>query len=136
MKVYSKLIAVIATHPGAGRSICTASIAMNLAKRWRCTAVDLDTPSGSLKNLLGAARVANLGYLPLSRSGHDTETLLRVLRQSSEHYAVTRLPAETTSDALELFAAADIPIVVTQAGDSALEDLRSFFKQLDAKQFK
>ena len=136
MKIHAKLVAVIATQPGAGRSVCAASIAMNLAKRWRCTAVDLDTTSGSLRNLLGTSRVTNLDYLPLSRSGDDTETLLRVLRSSSEHYAIVRLPDDTTGNAMELFAAADIPIVVTEAGPSALESVRTFFKQLDAKQFK
>ena len=136
MNSQAKFVAVIAAQPGAGRSVCVASIAMSLARRGRCAAVDLDTASGSLRNLLGASRVANLDYLPLSRSNDDTETLLRVLRSSSENYAIARLPAGITGDALALFAAADAPIIVTEPSSSALDKVIEFFQECDSWQFE
>jgi TonB family protein len=132
----AKLVAIAAVEPGAGRSLCTASIAMSLARRWRCLAVDLDVRSGSLQKFLGTSRSPNLQYLPLSRSDDDTETLLNVMRSSPADYAVARLAAGTTDESLEIFSAADVPIIVTDAASSSLDKVVEFLQLCGAAPFE
>ena len=131
----AKFVAIAASEAGAGRSFCTASIAMSLARRWRCLVLDLDAGSGNLQKFLGISPVANLDYLPLSCSNEDTERLLNVLRSSTTDFAIARLPADTTGDTPALFAAADVPIVVTEPAWSALEKVVEFLKQCDSSGF-
>src|ERR1700740_1328953 len=94
----AKFVAIAASEPGAGRSLCTASIAVSLARRWGCLVLGLDAGFGNLPNLLGISRVANLDYLPLSCSGEhqdaDTERLSNILRSSTADFAIARLPVE------------------------------------------
>src|SRR5438552_3391333 len=55
MGTSARLVVIAAAEAGAGRSLCTASIAMSLARRWRCLAVDLDVQSGDLQKFLGTS---------------------------------------------------------------------------------
>jgi MinD-like ATPase involved in chromosome partitioning or flagellar assembly len=128
----AKFVAIAASEPGAGRSLCTASIAVSLAKHWRCLVLDLDAGSGNLQKLLGMGRPGNLDYLPLPFSNDDTERLLNVLRSATTDYAMARLPVDMKRDTAALFAAADVPVVVTQPEWAALEKVVEFLKRCDS----
>ena len=72
-----KVVAFAAAETGAGRSVCAAKIAMNLAQRSRCLIVDLDHQSRNLPSYLGVqslrlgdsvpskTSVANLEYMSM-----------------------------------------------------------------------
>jgi MinD-like ATPase involved in chromosome partitioning or flagellar assembly len=48
-----KLIALTGPETGVGRSVCAVSIAISLAQRWRCLALDLDTATRTLQTYFG-----------------------------------------------------------------------------------
>jgi MinD-like ATPase involved in chromosome partitioning or flagellar assembly len=69
-----KLIVFGGLEAGVGRSVCAATLAMSLAKRWHCLALDLDARGRNLQTYFGhqAASVGIAEFLEHPGSGLDT----------------------------------------------------------------
>ncbi|HYR89566.1 MAG TPA: P-loop NTPase [Terriglobia bacterium] len=97
----------------------------------------LDNPANSLETIQTRTRVTNLNCIGWSAAGAKPvalgplriDSLLRSIHSDPADYVFATLPAGTTDDSLELFTAADIPILVTTSTPALLEKVHEFLRR-------
>ena len=168
MKEFYKLIALASPEAGAGRSVCAASIAIGLAQRARCLALDLDAQTHNLQTYLGLpssrlgiaefleeyitslntiraeTSIANLDCMGWSTSTEESfqfgtqgiASLLQGLHACKAGYVIAALPRGMDDDTIELFSAADFPIVVTHPSPEALAKVVQFLSRCKSQRFE
>ena len=137
---------------GAGKAFCAASVAMRLARHWRCLAIELDdhgnlqgylslNPSdrkvltsvedlgSSLESLKTRTGVANIDFIGWPGAFPKIDRFLGALRSDPSDYVFATLAPGVSDDGLELFAVADVSVLVTQPGHSA-ERILEFLQRL------
>ena len=157
-----RLVAFASGKGGVGKTVCTANLAVHLAKDRNVLSVDMDLRGGNLNTSLGvrvlphsindflASKVRELGPLKTATActglqligcsynpaGNRTLTpdqrarLLQHLRADNSDYVLMDLGAGVTDDILDLFAAADIPVLVTGPESLALHNGYVFVKSI------
>jgi MinD-like ATPase involved in chromosome partitioning or flagellar assembly len=147
-----KLVVFAGMDQGARKEFCTAGVAVRLARNWRCLAIDFDSSAGvfrkylplnaidrempeflhdrlsSLEALKTKSRISNIDFIEWA-GPPDIQTLLPMLSSDSADYVLATLHADASDKAIDLFCAADIPIVVTSPGETALRKIYEFLKQ-------
>ncbi|PYS27917.1 MAG: hypothetical protein DMG11_14645 [Acidobacteria bacterium] len=96
----------------------------------------LDNPANSLEAIQTRTRVTNLDCIGWSAAGAKPvalgplriDSLLRSMHSHPADYVFATLPAGTTGDTLELFTAADIPILVTTSTPAVLGNVLEFLR--------
>lgn len=158
----SRLVAFASGKGGVGKTICTANLALHLARPHRVLTVDLDLGCGNLNASLGVrsfaksiddfleSRVSNLAPLKTKTSVDSLELisgsytpvdsptlsenqkgrLVDHLRSDESEYVLMDLGAGVSHDILDLFAAADLKVVVTAPESLALHNAFLFVKSL------
>jgi len=161
-KSATKLIAIAGGKGGVGKTVCTANLAMGVARHHRTLAVDMDLGCGNLNACLGVRLPQHNinefladSSIPLSRvklktpldsleliscsyqgakaislDSEKRQRLLNSLRDGVVEYAFLDLGAGISTDILDLFAAADMKIVVTSPESLALHNAFVFMKSV------
>ena len=152
-----KLVIFAGLEAGVGKTICAANVAVRLSQRWKCVAIDMDGMdggSGSLHKYLGVpppdprawkspedpftslssfktkTRFPNLDFIHWSAEFPPVDLFCQTLQSYPADYVFLTLNPGASDEALDLFAAADVPILVTSPSgamqDKALDFLRRF----------
>lgn len=149
-----KLVIFAGLEAGVGKAICAANVAVRLSQRWKCVVIDMDAASGNLHKYLGVpppdprtwespedpftslssfktkTRFPNLDFIHWSAEFPPVDLFCQTLQSYPADYVFLTLNPGASDEALDLFAAADIPILVTSPSgamqDKALDFLRRF----------
>ena len=155
-----KLVIFAGLEAGVGKAICAANVAVRLSQRWKCVVIDMDGmggmdgASGSLHKYLGVpppdprawescedpftslpsfkvkTRFANLDFIHWSAEFPPVDLLRQTLQSYPADYVFVTLNPGASDAALDLYAAADVPILVTNPSgpmqDKVLDFLRRF----------
>jgi MinD-like ATPase involved in chromosome partitioning or flagellar assembly len=96
----------------------------------------LENSANSLETIQTRTRVTNLdcigwsaaGAKPVALGSLRIDSLLRSMHSHPADYVLATLPAGATGDTLELFTAADIPVLVTHSTPALLERVLEFLR--------
>ena len=128
----AKFIAFAALEAGAGRSLCAANVVSSLSKRSQCLALDLGPDS---RNFLTHLEKFKFSGKRLALGNLAADALSEAIRSSTADYIVATLPVRITDDNIEIFASADVPIIVTHPGSEALDKVVEFLQQYASRGF-
>lgn len=128
-----RFVAFAALEAGAGRSLCAANVAISLSQRSQCQALDLGPDSLNFRSHLAKFNFSGKLLAPAD-SGIDA--LTKAIRSSSADYVFATLPVGTPGDSIVLFAAADVPIIVTHPGSAAIDNVVQFLQRCASHGFE
>ena len=148
-----KLIVFVGLEAGARTEFCAAGVAVRLARKRRCLAIELGSEAGilgkylpltiadrrmpeflhdrivSLRALKAKSRIANIEFLEWEPSA-EIETFLQLLRSDAAECVVATLAPDTGEKGMDVFCAAEVPVIVTRPAGPALEKAFGFLRRL------
>ena len=148
-----KLIVFVGLEAGARTEFCAAGVAVRLARKRRCLAIELGSEAGilgkylpltiadrrmpeflhdrivSLRALKAKSRIANIEFLEWEPSA-EIETFLQLLRSDSAECVVATLAPDTAEKGMDVFCAAEVLVIVTRPAGFALEKAFGFLRRL------
>jgi len=146
-----KLVVFAGVDHGARKEFCAAGVAVRLARNWRCLALDFDCSAGvfrkylplnaidrnmpeflqgrlsSLEALKTRSHISNIDFIEWA-GPPDVRRLMPMFSSDSADYVLATLHADASDQAVDLFCAADIPVIVTSPGEPALRKIHDFLK--------
>ena len=148
-----KLAVFAGVEAGARTEFCAAGVAVRLARKRRCLAIELGAEAGilgkylpltiadrrmpeflhdrivSLQALKAKSRIANIEFLEWEPSP-EIETFLQLLRSDPAECVVATLAPDMGEKGMDVFCAAEVPVIVTRPAWPALEKAFGFLRRL------
>jgi hypothetical protein len=149
----SKLIVFVGVEAGARTEFCATGVAVRLARKRRCLAIELGAEAGilgkylplpiadrrmpeflhdricSLQSLKAKSRFTNIEFLEWE-SSPDIHTFAQLLKSDPAECVVATLTPRTGDKGMDVFCAAEVPVIVTRPAQAALERVFEFLRRL------
>jgi hypothetical protein len=148
-----KLIVFAGVEAGARTEFCAAGVAVRLARKRRCLAIELGAEAGilgkylpltiadrrmpeflhdricSLQALKAKSRFTNIEFLEWESLPY-LETFAQLLNSDPAECVVATLAPRTAAKGMDVFCAAEVPVIVTRPAEAALEKVFGFLRRL------